>query len=178
MNRPRELLSNKEVAARFRAESCIDPHQPICMPPQSPAKPERGPTCRQYFLNKRPSLACRHVGKLLLFERHFHIRRLSCALLIIERCALLQRSLCKACLALHHTDDLCQRSARGTPACRARVSAPPMTLFSRFSGQAQKRAVQLRDARNAPLLLRFTHDARSGRQLQHGRMLAFAQPGE
>jgi hypothetical protein len=29
MNRARELLSNKEVAARFRAESCIDPLHPL-----------------------------------------------------------------------------------------------------------------------------------------------------
>ena len=67
--------------------------------------------------------------------------------------------------------------------CRARVveePSAPRRLFSiaPTARQAQWRAARSGNERTALLLLRFVRGARRSRQLQHGRVLAFAQPGE
>ena len=68
-------------------------------------------------------------------------------------------------------------SARG-PLPTAHEYQHPVTLFSCFSRQVQMQTMLLDDASNLSLFLDFPHHARNGGQLQHGRMLAFAQPGE
>ena len=67
--------------------------------------------------------------------------------------------------------------------CRARIvekPSAPRRLFSiaPTARQAQWRAARSGNERTALLLLRFVRGARRSRQLQHGRVLAFAQPGE
>jgi hypothetical protein len=54
----------------------------------------------------------------------------------------------------------------------------PVTLFSCFSRQVQKRTILLDDARNLSLFLHFPRRVQNGGQLQHGRTLAFTQPGK
>jgi hypothetical protein len=66
---------------------------------------------------------------------------------------------------------------RAAPCSRRTCISIPVTLFFRFSGQVQKRTPPLDNAGLALLRLRCTNEARNGGQLQHGRMLAFAQVG-
>jgi hypothetical protein len=55
-----------------------------------------------------------------------------------------------------------------------------MALFYRSDSRANLNSEQARSGneRTVPLLLRFVRGARGRRQLQHGRVLTFAQPGE
>src|SRR5260370_4354946 len=70
-------------------------------------------------------------------------------------------------VSLFHAPPLGERSA-------------PRSLSSimRTARQARSSAARLSDERIALLPLRCVHKARRSRQLQHGRVLAFAQPGE
>ena len=98
-----------------------------------------------------------------------------CALLTIECYALLQRSLCKACLALHHTEDLSKVGARH-PCLPRTSSSSPMTVLSFLRANSAATTTRLGDARVVLLLLLLGPDARNGRQLQHRRLLTFIEP--
>ena len=80
-------------------------------------------------------------------------------------------------LAPHHTDDRINGRCAAPRLPRMSISTP-VSLFSCFSRRVQKRTILLDNASNLSLFLDFPHHARNGRQLKHGRMLAFAQPGE
>ena len=91
----------------------------------------------------------------------------------VKRCTILQGSPCN--ILPRFPSHRRPRSVRG-PLPTAHEYRHPGDLFSRFTGQVQ--TIPLDDTSLALLRLRYTHDARDGRQLQDGRMLAFAQPGE
>ena len=78
-------------------------------------------------------------------------------------------------LALHHTDDLVNKAAPLPTTREYQHSGDPILSLLRASSKAN---VPLDDASLALLRLLCTNDARNNGQLQHGRTLAFAQPGE